>query len=401
MSLSAAVRHPIRNAIRAATVAAIAATVLAFSGRAQAVTISMQALTSFGSSGWLQPSAFPGDASVVSTGTGDRIRSIAFNPVSGNLLYASGTSLYSLNASSGSGFTQLSNSGVSGGSASGGITRVLGTVAVTGDGVIYGSNLSTNSTTTAYKVYRWANESATPSAHYSGNAGLAGARVGDNLAANGSDGTGLLAAGFSNSPSVSGNNSFTTVTTGNSGGTAAAVAYTGGAAGDYRLGISFADADTVLGAQGGSSSSRVREVSFLGTSGTLDFSIALNAPSTERGLLYFSAYGTPLLATQEWGSGSTINTVRLYNASNLLATGAVSFIQSINLTTGTNTNANAIGGLAFGTVNGTPTLYALATNNGIQAIQVVPEPSTTLAAGVCTVGLAGLMLRGRRREQDA
>ena len=31
----------------------------------------------------------------------------------------------------------------------------------------------------------------------------------------------------------------------------------------------------------------------------------------------------------------------------------------------------------------------------------VPEPSTTLAAGVCTVGLAGLMLRGRRREQDA
>jgi hypothetical protein len=31
----------------------------------------------------------------------------------------------------------------------------------------------------------------------------------------------------------------------------------------------------------------------------------------------------------------------------------------------------------------------------------VPEPSTTLAAGICTVGLAGLMLRGRRREQDA
>jgi len=363
--------------------------------RSFAVTISMQALSSFGSSGWLQPSAFPGDAGVVSTGTGDRIRSIAFNPVSGNLLYASGTSLYSLNASSGSGFTQLSNSGVSGGSASGGITRVLGTVAVTGDGVIYGSNLSTNSTSTAYKVYRWANEAATPSSHYSGNAGLAGARVGDNLAANGSDGTGLLAAGFSNSPSVTGNNSFTSVTTGNSGGTAAAVAYTGGAAGDYRLGISFADADTVLGAQGGSSASRVREVSFLGTSGTLDFSIALNAPATERGLLYFSAYGTPLLATQEWGSGSTINTVRLYDASNLLSTGAISFIQSINLTTSTNANANAIGGLAFGNVNGTPTVYALATNNGIQALQIVPEPSTGMIVAGATVGLAALMLRRR------
>jgi hypothetical protein len=357
----------------------------------------MQPLTSFGGlgTGWMPPSAFPaGPGGVTTTGTGDRIRSVAFNPISGNLLYASGTSLYPVNAVTGVIGTELSNSGISGGSASGGITRTLSTVGVTNDGVIYGSNLSTNSTTTSFKVYRWANQSSTPSTHYSGNAGLAGVRVGDDLAVLGTDGSGFLAAGFGSSPSVTGNNSFTTVSTGTSGGSAAAVSYTGGAAGDFRLGITVADSNTVIGTQG----TNMRIVSFLGTSGTLDFSRSLL--TTERGLLYFNAYGTPLMATQEWGTGVTTNTVRLYNATNLLTTGSMTFLQSINLTTSTNANANAIGGIAFGEVSGTPTIYALSTNNGIQALQIVPEPTTTLAVGVCTVGLAGMMLR-RRKDRDA
>jgi hypothetical protein len=121
---------------------------------------------------------------------------------------------------------------------------------------------------------------------------------------------------------------------------------------------------------------------------------------TERGLLYFTAYGTPLLATQEWGSGATTNTVRLYNATNLLSSGSVSFIQSINLTTSTNANGNAIGGIAYGEVNGTPTIYALSTNNGIQALQIVPEPSTMLVVGACSVGLSAMMLRRRNGRKS-
>lgn len=373
----------------------VAATVICMPSRAAAQAITMQRLTTFGSNGWLQPSAFPGATGITTTGTGDRIRSIALNPVSGNLLYASGTSLYSMNATSGSILSELSNSGVSGGSVSSSIARILGTVAVTNDGVIYGSNLSINSTTTPFKVYRWASEASTPTSHYSGDAGLAGARVGDNLAVGGDDTTGVLAAGFGATPLVAGNNSFTTVNTGSSGGSATAVGYTGGAAGDFRLGITFADANTVLGTQ----AQTVRQVSFLGTSGTLDFSTVLNV-LTERGLAYFTAYGTPLLATQEWGSGATTNTVRLYNATNLLSTGSVSFIQSINLTTSTNANANAIGDIAFGTVNGTPTIYALSTNNGIQALQIVPEPTTTAVALACGAGLVALMRR-RGRGQNS
>jgi hypothetical protein len=296
-----------------------------------------------------------------------------------------------MNASTGAIGAELSNAGVSGGSASGGITRTLGTVSVTSDGVLYGSNLSTNSTTTPYKVYRWSDASATPTTHYNGDAGLAGARVGDDLAAFGADGTGFLAAGFSNSPSVTGNNSFTTLSTGASGGTATAVSYAGGAAGDYRLGITIPDSNTVIGTQG----TNMRIVSFLGTSGTLDFSRTLLA--TERGLLYFTAYGTPLMATQEWGTGATTNRVRLYDATNLLTTGSMTLLQFANLTTSTNTNGNAIGDMAFGVVNGVPTIYALSTNNGIQAFQIVPEPSTIGMLAMGGIGAAAYGWRKRRK----
>jgi hypothetical protein len=262
--------------------------------------------------------------------------------------------------------------------------------------VIYGSSLTVNSTTDPFKVYRWASQSSGTTVSYSGNAGLAGARVGDDIAAFGSDASGSLAFGFGTTPSVTGNNSFSVVSTG-AVGTASAVAYTGGSAGDFRLGITFADADTVLGTQG---SATVRRVSFSGTSGTLDGSNTLNT-NNERGILYFSAYGTPLLATIVTGSVSNMNTVRLYDATNLTTLGTATYLTQINLATSSNANANSTGAIAFGTVNGTPTLYAMNTNNGIQAIQVVPEPSTVAVVGACTVGLAGLMLRGRRRGQDA
>lgn len=362
---------------------AVALAVLAVPARA--VTISMQPLTTFGSNGWLAPSALPG-----LTGTNNDIRSIAFNPVTGNLLYANASGVVPVDPVTGSIGTALTSSGVSGG------TKTFNTVAVTQDGVIYGSNLTIQSTSTPFRIYRWASQAASGTLFYSGNAGLAGSRVGDDIAISpGNDGSALLAFGFGNSPSVSGNNSFTTVSTGTAGGTATAVAYTGGLAGDFRLGITFADADTVLGTQG---SATVRRVSFSGSSGTLDGSNTLNT-SNERGIQYFSAYGTPLLATIVTGSVSGMNTVRLYNATNLATTGTATYLTQLNLAPTSNiANANATGALAFGIVNGEPTLYAMNTNNGIQAFQIVPEPSTTVVVAGCTAGLAALMLRRRGRN---
>lgn len=364
---------------------AVAVALVVLAVPARAVTISMQPLTTFGSNGWLAPSALPG-----ATGTNNEIRSIAFNPVTGNLLYANASGVVPVDPVTGSIGTALTSSGVSGGA------KAFNTVAVTQDGVIYGSNLTSQSTTSPFRIYRWASQAASGTLFYSGNAGLAGSRVGDDIAISpGNDGSALLAFGFGNSPSVSGNNSFTTVSTGTAGAAATAVAYTGGLAGDFRLGITFADADTVLGTQG---SATVRRVSFSGSSGTLDGSNTLNT-SNERGIQYFSAYGTPLLATIVTGSVSGMNTVRLYNATNLATTGTATYLTQLNLAPTSNiANGNATGALAFGLVNGEPTLYAMNTNNGIQAFQIVPEPSTTVVVAGCTAGLAALMLRRRGRN---
>jgi hypothetical protein len=89
----------------------------------------------------------------------------------------------------------------------------------------------------------------------------------------------------------------------------------------------------------------------------------------------------------------------LYNASSLSTStsGSLPLLVSALISTGSTTNGNSSVGIAFGTVGGNPVLYAMNTNNGIQAFQIVPEPTTTLAAGVCTAGLAALMLRRRAR----
>jgi hypothetical protein len=356
---------------------------VALASPVHAITITMQPLTSFGSSGWLQPSALG------VTGTNNDIRSIAFNPVTGSLLYANANGVVPVNAVTGGTGAALAATGVSGGA------KTFNTVAVTQDGVIYGSNLTSASVTSPFKIYRWASQSATGTLFSSGSAGLSNGRVGDDIAISpGNDGSALLAFGFGTTPSVSGNNSFATVSTGPGGGTATAVAYTGGAAGDFRLGITFADADTVLGTQG---SATVRRVSFLGGSGTLDGSNTLNT-SNERAIQYFSAYGTPLLATVVTGSVAGMNTVRLYDATNLSTTGTATYLTQLILATSSNANTNATGAITFGTVNGTPTLYAMNTNNGIQAFQIVPEPSTTVVVAGCAAGLAALMLRRRGRN---
>jgi hypothetical protein len=57
-------------------------------------------------------------------------------------------------------------------------------------------------------------------------------------------------------------------------------------------------------------------------------------------------------------------------------------------------------GIAFGTVDGNPVLYAMNTHNGIQAFQIVPEPTTTGVALACGAGLAALMRRRVRRQNS-
>jgi hypothetical protein len=97
------------------------------------------------------------------------VRCLAYNPVSRHLLVASrnGPHVYVLNADTTADLNELNVSGVSGG------TYALLMVGVADDGVVYAGNLTTGGTTTAFKLYRWANDSAAtiPTVAYTGDPG--------------------------------------------------------------------------------------------------------------------------------------------------------------------------------------------------------------------------------------
>ena len=374
-----------------------------FPESAKAQTWSLTPLSGFGASGWLSNTTL---TSYLVSGSNDRIRSLAFNPSTGNLLFATGTSVGSINAATGAFIAQLDNSAILTGTgvSSGGINRTLSNVSVTSDGVVYGSNLTTNSAgSVPLQIYRWASESGTSSRVYSGNGGVGiGARMGDSLVAVGSDSTGVLALGSGTVSTNAGQTSYYSVvpTALTSGSLSAltAITGTGAASQGFRTGIVAVDSDSFFGLAAGAIGSNVVVT---GTTGTWSFDGTRTIQNAnERSIsTVTNVFGTPLVATMQVGNVG-INTVRLYNASSLSTStsGTLPFLVSALISTGSTTNGNASVGIAFGTVGGNPVLYALNTNNGIQAFQIVPEPTTTLAAGVCTAGLAALMLRRRARK---
>lgn len=364
---------------------ALGATFLASSASAQ---ISLSPYSSFGGGdGWLAP----GEGGYAFLGTGNGERGIAYG---NNHLYlvsrATGTDIRILDQVTGADLGSLNNTGISGG------TFAVDMIAVGGDGAIYVGNLTTQSTTTPYRIYRWATEASAPVVAYSGDSGLAGARIGDTLAAIGSGSSTRLVAGYNSSPSVVGNNGYSVIDP--TAGTAAAVGFAGTPpnAGDFRSGITFTDASHVIGSPG---SSLYRYTSFSGSSGTLIASPAIPDPAgatADRLLSFTTLAGRQLLAVQSIGDSH----VSIYDVSD---PSAPVFLASGNNTSGTLTpNGNSVGELAWGatTVNGDGTtseiLYAMSTNQGIQAFVVtVPEPG---AFSLALLGVGILALRRRLRK---
>ena len=151
------------------------------------------------------------------------------------------------------------------------------------------------------------------------------------------------------------------------------------ASNDYRLGITFVDADTVIGNQGTSAkiTDFVAATTLSNTGAIVTGSIAMGA--ADRPLDYTVINGQALLAVVNTNS-SLISIYDITNpaAAALLTTGStVSGVLS--------SNANATGGLQWGEML-TPTsqvLYAMSSNQGVQAMvfQAVPEPSTYAMMG--------------------
>ena len=213
--------------------------------------------------------------------------------------------------------------------------------------------------------------------------------MGDSLAGIGSGSFTRIVAGYGSSPAVAGNNGYSIIDP--TAGTASAVGFAGSppTGGDYRLGLTFTDSSHVIGTQG---SSLYRYSSYSGTTGTLLASPAIPDPAgatADRLLAYCLIGTTPLLAVQSIGD-SHVSIYDVTDPANPI------YLTSGNNTSGSLTaNGNGTGQLAWNvTSDGTANLYAMSSNQGIQAFTIqVPEPASfALFSGF------SLALLARRRK---
>ena len=324
---------------------------------------------------------------------GNLERGMAYNPTTGNLIVVSrsiaGNGIRILNGTTGVDVGALNQGS---GIISGG-TFTTNMVGVADDGAIYVGNLTVSSGSSAFNIYRWANESATePTLAYSGPV-LAGARVGDSLDVFGSGAETRIAVGYGNSPAVAGNNGFGLLTTvDGSTFTASSIAIAGNPPepGDFRLGITFTDADTIIGKQGSATVGQeqfARQVDVSGTTGTLALSIGSDGASL-RPLDFATVDGRPLLAMVEaTSSTSAIARSRLFVydqtnpagtvAERKIAEGSNLPINDPELGPNQFPNGNGTGSVKFGAITGNSVVvYAMSTNNGIQAFTLTLDAAT-------------------------
>jgi hypothetical protein len=154
--------------------------------------------------------------------------------------------------------------------------------------------------------------------------------------------------------------------------------------GDYRLGVTFASAGQVWGKQ---SSQNLERSSFSlpSTYTALGSNALTSTGEAPMDYTVLDVFGTPtpFLATLDTNNSR----VRIYDA-----TDPTNLILVANATTtfGTLTaNGNGVGQVKFGgMVDGSIQLYAMSTNQGIQAFLFNPVPEPTLLAGFALFGVA-------------
>jgi len=359
---------------------------------------SLSPLTTFGSNGWVAPGANP----YVTTGNNER--GFGWNPVTKNLVLPSrsgGNFVAIINGTTGSVVKTLDTTGVSGG------TLAMMGAGVSDDGAIYVPNLQSGSSALSpFKVYGWTGESDTgaPTIPFSTvlPATTTGSwRFGDSFAVYGS-GTSLKFAAAGSTTGTSGglanNGDFMIgkLDSSNANTIYRAIPGTLTASNDYRLSLAFVDADTVIGNQGASAkiTDFVAATTLSNTGAIITGSIALGA--ADRPLDYTVLNGQALMAVVNTNS-SVISIYDITNpaAATLLTTGST-------VSGSLSANTNATGGLQWGEVL-SPTsqiLYAMSTNQGIQAMvfQAVPEPSTYAMLGGASV-VIGLIASRKRQGQ--
>jgi hypothetical protein len=344
----------------------------------------LTSLASFGNAtpGWRQPGEpLPGDVANTNDGSyfylrdGNNERGLAYGNghlylVSHFNINGSSTNVRVLDALTGADTGGLDSTGISGG------TFAVNAAAVGSDGAIYVGNLTIQSTTSPFKIYKWATEASTPVLAYSGDAGLPGSRVGDSIGGVGGGASTRIASGYGTTPSVPGNNGYTVIDP--TAGTATAVGFssTPPNAGDFRLGQTFTDTTHFFTTP--INTTTLYYTNYTGASGTLVASGSLPAGSTaETELAYTVLNGTPLLATQSSGDSH----ISVYNVADPSLPVLLASAAGITPLPG---NGNNTGQIAWGaaTINpdgsATQNLYGMRTNGGIRAFSfTLPAPSVS------------------------
>ena len=333
-------------------------------------------------------SILPGDRDYVATGNTER--GVAYNPVSGNLLLvsrANGTELWVLDGETGEEKHSMDTADVFGG------TFGLSLVGVGGDGVVYGANLSTSTTTVNLKIYRWADDSedTLPTVAYEGDpagvddetgSSLNAQRWGDTLDVVGSGADTRILVGSRASTTVA---VFTTT----DGENFAPTLIDGVANGTGSLGIAFDGPDAVF-SNIGNSTLRRAEIDVENGTVTSSQTFPGSAVATTVSPVAADAENRLLAGINLVGGPDG---VLLYDISDL-ASGPVLLSDAVLPVD--EANGNGVGALDFGE----SMLYALDTNNGLHAYSIEdtgeilpPELSVDLAdvrvleGGTATFGI--------------
>jgi hypothetical protein len=318
-------------------------------------------------------------------------RGLAYNPATGNLILVSrsnaGGGLRVLDGATGVDKGQL-NQGT--GIITGG-NVTANKVGVSGDGQVFIANLQANTNTGAYKIYNWSSETAAaPTTWYNATVPATGGtpRLGDSLDVTGSGASTRVVTGFA------GVRGYATLVGGAVSTTVQAFAPSDPGVGRFRLGVTFAqDENNVWGKE---TSQPLWRTSYAGNAGTT-LGSGLLTSAGEAQMDYAEIGGVAYLAAIDVNNSR----VYVYDMTNPAAPVSL-FPFGITATTYNTTtnpapaNGNAAGEVKWGAIDNpskTATLYAMSTNQGIQAFTfVVPAPG---AAGV--LGLAGLAMLRRRR----